>query len=64
MIDQEKFERLVPLAYPWARTQEDFVLKPVFQQSPKANLRVWAGNFFKKAQLVRRLTGDLAYDVL
>ena len=27
MIDQEKFERLMPLAYPWARTQEDFVLK-------------------------------------
>jgi hypothetical protein len=27
MIDQEKFERLAPLAYPWAKAQEDFILK-------------------------------------
>jgi hypothetical protein len=27
MIDQEKFERLAPLAYLWAKTQEDFILK-------------------------------------
>lgn len=27
MIDQEKFERLAPLAYQWARTQEEFILK-------------------------------------
>ena len=26
MIDQEKFEALIPLAYQWARTQEEFVL--------------------------------------
>jgi hypothetical protein len=27
MIDQEKFERLAPLAYQWAKTQEEFILK-------------------------------------
>jgi hypothetical protein len=27
MIDQEKFERLAPLAYQWAKTQEDLILK-------------------------------------
>lgn len=27
MIDQEKFERLSPLAYQWARTQEEIILK-------------------------------------
>jgi len=26
MIDQQKFEQLVPLAYQWAKQQEDFVL--------------------------------------
>ena len=27
MIDQENFERLAPLAYQWAKTQESFILK-------------------------------------
>lgn len=27
MIDQQKFERLAPLAYQWAKTQEAYVLK-------------------------------------
>jgi hypothetical protein len=27
MINQEKFERLAPLAYPWAKMQEDFILE-------------------------------------
>lgn len=27
MIDQEKFERLAPLAYQWAKSQEAYVLK-------------------------------------
>jgi hypothetical protein len=27
MIDQEKFERLAPLAFQWAKTQEDLILK-------------------------------------
>lgn len=27
MINQEKFEHLAPLAYPWAKRQEDFILK-------------------------------------
>ena len=27
MINQEKFDRLAPLAYPWAKMQEDFILK-------------------------------------
>jgi hypothetical protein len=27
MIDQEKFERLAPLAYQWAKTQEELILK-------------------------------------
>lgn len=27
MIDQEKFERLAPLAYRWAKTQEEVILK-------------------------------------
>ncbi len=27
MIDQEKFERLAPLAYQWAKTQEAYILK-------------------------------------
>jgi len=27
MINQEKLERLTPLAYQWAKTQEDFILK-------------------------------------
>lgn len=26
MIDQEKFEQLLPLAYEWAKTQEQFIL--------------------------------------
>lgn len=26
MVDQQKFEQLVPLAYEWAKQQEDFVL--------------------------------------
>jgi hypothetical protein len=27
MIDQEKLKRLAPLAYQWAKTQEEFILK-------------------------------------
>jgi len=27
MIDQDKYERLAPLAYQWAKTQEDFILQ-------------------------------------
>ena len=34
MIDQEKFERLVPLAYLWAKAQVDFVLKHGAPLSP------------------------------
>jgi hypothetical protein len=35
MIDQEKFDRLLPLAYPWAKIQEDFILKHGIPLSPE-----------------------------
>ncbi len=34
MIDQETFENLVPLAYEWAKAQEDFVLARGIPLSP------------------------------
>jgi hypothetical protein len=35
MIDQKKFERLAPLAYPWAKKQEAYILKHGVPLSPQ-----------------------------